>query len=62
MFTANDLIPIAFNSDDFIYLLLESESFRGPDDDYTVDSDAMVAAGVPVNGTDNIVREINCYL
>jgi len=62
VFTASSLIPIASTSDDFVYLLLESDSFRGPDEDYTVDSAAVVAAGVPVNGTENIVSEINSHL
>ena len=62
VFTSSDLIPTAPTGGDFTYLLLESESFRGPDDDYTVDSAAMVSAGVPVNGTDNIVEEISSHL
>jgi hypothetical protein len=62
VFTASDLIPIASSSNEFSYLLLESDSFRGVDDNYTVDPSAMVEAGVPVNGTENILNEINSHI
>ena len=59
MFTSSELIPIASSDADLSYLLLESDTFRGPDDDYYIDPSVLVAAGVPVNGTTNIMQEIN---
>ena len=59
MFTSSELIPIASSDADLSYLLLESDTFRGPDDDYYIDPSVLVAAGVPVNGTANIMQEIN---
>ena len=62
VFTENDLIPVAQSGKELSYLLLESDSFRGPDNNYYVDPSAMVSAGVPVNGTENIMQVISSHL
>lgn len=62
VFTASQLIPLASSAVELTYLLLESETFRGPNSDYYVDPSVLVAAGVPVNGTANILQEIKLHL
>lgn len=65
VFTSSELIPISSSADDVVYLLLESETFRGSDTNdymYYVDPSVMVEAGVPVNGTANIIQEIKKHL